>query len=65
MENIYFCPDLSKNRRDEKITIKDLYEARNDFTHRNIRPTFQQTFGAMATLKSFIEELPEILQKLK
>ena len=65
MENLGFCPDLSKSRDDEKITLEDLYSVRNDFAHRNVLPTFQQTFGAMATLKSFIEEMPEILQGLK
>lgn len=65
MENLGFCPDLSKSRDDEKITLKTLYSVRNDFAHRNIRPTFQQTFGAMATLKSFIEKIPEILQGMK
>jgi hypothetical protein len=65
MENLGFCPDLSKSRDDEKITLKNLYSVRNDFAHRNVRPTFQQTFGAMATLKSFVEKMPEILQGLK
>jgi hypothetical protein len=65
MENLGFCPDLSKSRDDEQITLKDLYLVRNDFAHRSVLPTFQQTFGAMATLKSFVEEMPEILQGLK
>jgi hypothetical protein len=65
MENLGFCPDLSKSRDDEKITLKDLYSVRNEFAHRSVLPTFQQTFGAMATLKSFIEEMPEILQGLR
>ena len=65
MENLGFCPDLSKSRDDEQITLKDLYSVRNDFAHRSVLPTFQQTFGAMATLKSFVEEMPEILQGLK
>lgn len=65
MENLGFCPELSKSRDDEQITLKDLYSVRNDFAHRSVLPTFQQTFGAMATLKSFVEEMPEILQGLK
>jgi hypothetical protein len=65
MENLGFCPNLSKSPDDEKITLKDLYSVRNDFAHRNVLPTFQQTFGAMAILKSFVEEMPEILQGLK
>jgi hypothetical protein len=65
MENLGFCPDLSKSRDDEKITLEEFYSARNAFAHRNIRPTFQQTFGAMATLKSFVEEMPEILKGLR
>jgi hypothetical protein len=65
LENLGFCPDLSESQDDEKISLKDLYSARNDFAHRSILPTFQQTFGAMKTLKSFVEEMPEILQGLK
>jgi len=65
MENLGFRPDLSKSRNDEKITLKDLYSVRNDFAHRSVLPTFQQTFGAMATLKSFVEEMPDILRSWK
>jgi hypothetical protein len=65
LENLSFCPDLSKSRDDEKIALKDLYSLRNDFAHRSVLPNFQQTFGAMATLKSFVEEVPEILEDLK
>jgi hypothetical protein len=65
LENLCFCPDLSESRDDEKITLEDLYSVRNDFAHRSVLPTFQQTFGAMATLKSFVEEMPEILQGLR
>jgi hypothetical protein len=66
MANLGFSPNLDKNRDDEKITPEALWHnVRNDFAHRNIRPTFQQTFGAMTTLKSFFEEMPEILQDWK
>jgi hypothetical protein len=65
IENLGFHPDLRKSREDEKIPLKELYLVRNDFAHRSILPTFQQTFGAMATLKSFVEEMPGILQGLK
>jgi hypothetical protein len=65
MKNLGFRPNLSKSQEDEKITLKDLYSVRNDFAHRSVLPTFQQTFGAMATLKSFVEEMPAILQSLK
>ena len=66
MENLGFNPNLDKNRNDERITLEKLWHSvRNDFAHRNIRPTFQQTFGAMTTLKSFVEEMPEILQDWK
>lgn len=66
MGNLGFSPNLDKNRKDERISLEKLWHSvRNDFAHRNIRPTFQQTFGAMATLKSFIEEMPDILQNWK
>jgi hypothetical protein len=65
MENLGFCPNLSENKDGEQITLKDLYSIRNDFAHRSVLPTFQQTFETMATLKSFVEEMPEILQGLK
>jgi hypothetical protein len=65
LENLGFDPDLSQVRDDEKKSLKDLYSARNDFAHRSVLPSFQQTFRAMATLKSFVEEMPEILQGLK
>lgn len=65
MENLGFCPDLSKSPDDENISLEDLYSVRNDFAHRSVLPTFQQTFGAMATLKSFVEKMPEILHSLK
>lgn len=65
MENLGFCPNLSKNKDGEQITLKNLYSVRNDFAHRSVLPTFQQTFETMATLKSFVEEMPGILQGLK
>jgi len=66
MENLGFSPNLDKNRNDEKIKLEKLWHSvRNDFAHRNIRPTFQQTFGAMTILKSFVEEMPEVLQGWK
>jgi hypothetical protein len=66
MDNLGFSPNLDKNRSEENITLETLWHViRNDFAHRNIRPTFQQTFGAMKILKSFVEEMPEILQGWK
>jgi hypothetical protein len=65
IENLGFSPDLSENQEDEKIVLKDLYSIRNDFAHRAVLPTFQQTFAAMATLKSFVEKMPEILRGLE
>lgn len=65
IENLGFHPDLRKIQEDEKIPLKELYLVRNDFVHRSILPTFQQTFGVMATLKSFVEDMPGILQDLE
>jgi hypothetical protein len=66
MENLGFIPNFDNNRAEENITLETLWHViRNDFVHRNTRPTFQQTFGAMKILKSFVEEIPEILQGWK
>jgi hypothetical protein len=64
LENLGFCPNLSESRDNEPLTLKNLYDVRNDFSHRSVLPTFQQTFETMATLKSFVEEIPGILQSL-
>ena len=66
LENIGFKPNLAKNRKDEQITTEALWhEIRRNIAHYNHKPTFQQTYGAIYILNSFIKEMPEILQNWK
>lgn len=66
LEILGFKPDLSKNKEDEQITTEALWhDIRNNIAHHNIKPTFQQTYGAIYILNSFLREMPEILQNWK
>jgi len=63
LQNLGFKLALEKNKKDEQITTEVLWhEIRNNVAHYNYRPTFQQTYGAIYILISFITEMPDILQ---
>lgn len=55
----------SENKGDQ-VSIEALWhKIRNDVAHRNIRPTFHETYGALTILVSFMEKMPKTLQAWK
>jgi hypothetical protein len=63
LQNLGFKLALEKNKKEEQITTEILWhEIRKNVAHYNYRPTFQQTYGAIYILISFITEMPDILQ---
>ena len=66
LENLGFKPQVENSRKDEQISMEVLWhEIRRDIAHKNYKPTFQQTSGAICILVSFMKEMPEILEPWK
>jgi hypothetical protein len=66
LEVLGFKLDLAKNKKNEQVTTEALWhDIRRNIAHYTYRPTFQQTYGAIYILTSFLREMPEILQNWK
>jgi len=66
LENLGYKPHMEKCRKEEQIETKTLWHTiRRDIAHYNYKPTFQETYGAMSILVSFMKEMPDILQTWK
>jgi len=63
LKNLGFKAKVENCRKTEQISVEALWhEIRNDVAHRNYKPTFQQTYGAMCILVSFLKDMPTILE---
>jgi hypothetical protein len=47
--------------KDYEVSYDRLWSIRNDIAHRNYKPTFHETYGALTILISFMENTPSIL----
>jgi hypothetical protein len=66
LEALGFKLDLAKNKKNEQVTTEALWhDIRRNIAHYTYRPTFQQTYGAIYILTSFLREMPEVLQNWK
>lgn len=66
LQNLGFKLNIEKNRKNEQLTLEALWhEIRNKIAHKNYKPTFQETSGAIYVFVSFIKEMPDILQTWK
>lgn len=62
LQNLGFNPNLSNQRKDEQKTLEELWhEIRNRIAHHNVKPTFQETAGAINLFISFMNEIPQVL----
>lgn len=63
LENLNYVHHQKAGRRKEQISVADLWDKiRNQIAHHNYRPTFDETYGALLILISFVEEFPKTLQ---
>lgn len=63
LKNLGYDTDPENRNRDDQISIEALWhKIRNDVAHRNYRPTFFETYGALTILVSFMERMPKTLQ---
>jgi hypothetical protein len=59
-------PKLDAKIGSYDLTAENLWhKLRNDIAHYNYRPSFQETYGALTILVSFVEEMPKVLQAWK
>jgi hypothetical protein len=66
LRNLNYIQRQEMGRRNEQMNIDDLWDkVRNPIAHHNIKPTFDQTFGALIIFVSFIQEFPKTLQAWK
>lgn len=63
LKNLGYEADPESGNRDDQVSIEALWhKIRNDVAHRNHRPTFSETYGALTILVSFMERMPNTLQ---
>jgi hypothetical protein len=66
LRNLGYEPRPEAGSKNEQIDIETLWhKIRNDVAHRNYKPTFHETYGALRILVSFTEEMPRVLQAWK
>jgi hypothetical protein len=61
IKNLGFKTALVSVAKDYQIDHEKLWSMRNDVAHRNHIPTFNETYGALIILVSFMENTPHTL----
>lgn len=66
LKNLGYDIELENGNGDDQLSIEALWhKIRNDVAHRNYRPMFYETYGALTILVSFMERMPKTLQSCK
>jgi hypothetical protein len=66
LKNLNYVHHQRMGRRNEQISIDDLWDkVRNKVAHHNYKPTFNETYGALIILVSFIQDMPKTLLAYK
>jgi len=66
LKNLGYKLNAKDGNDTKQMTLEFLWhELRNDVAHRNYKPTFEETSGALNILVNFMEKMPETLQAWK
>jgi hypothetical protein len=63
LKNLNYVDHQKMDRESEKLSTFDLWKkVRDPIGHHELKPSFDQTFGALAIFVSFVKEFPKTLQ---
>ncbi|MCJ7761268.1 hypothetical protein MUP59_09050, partial [Candidatus Bathyarchaeota archaeon] len=66
LKNLGWQSSQGNNHNDESLNEDKLWNAlRNNIAHHNHKPTFDETYGTLLILTSFVKTMPKILQTLE